>query len=73
MSNQNEKKIDDDEFIRNLDKSSILSGDESEDEEENDNDIEEKDEDEDNDEKDDEEFKESLDTEFPLSGGETEL
>ena len=33
MSNQNEKKIDDDEFIRNLDKSSILSGDESEDEE----------------------------------------
>ena len=64
MSNQNEKKIDDDEFIRNLDTSAPLSGDENEEDE--DNDIDEK-------EDDDEEFKESLDTEFPLSGGETEL
>ena len=58
MSNQNEKKIDDDEFIKNLDSEFPLSGGEMEEDDET---------------EEDEDFKDSLDTEFPLSGGETEL
>ena len=67
MSNQEKKKIDDDEFIQNLDNSPLEEGDEDVD----DDDIEE--DQDDLDDEDDEEFKEHLDTEFPLSGGETEL
>jgi len=65
MSNQEEKNINDDDFIKNLDNSSPLS-----DGADDDDDIDENDEDKD---EEDEDFKESLDTEFPLSGGETEL
>lgn len=76
MSNQDKKKVDDDEFFRNLDTEFPLSGGETDDddtdENEQDNDEDEKEED-DEDEKEDEEFKHQLDTEFPLSGGETEL
>ena len=70
MTNQDEKKIDDDEFIQNLDTSFPLSGGENDEDLENDED-EDNDKDE-NDDEDDEEFKENLETEFPLSGGETE-
>ncbi len=63
MSNQEKKKIDDDEFIQNLDNAPL-----------EDDDIEDDDVDDlDDEDEDDEEFKENLDSGFPLSGGETEL
>ena len=65
MANPNEKKVDDDDFMKNLDTVYPLSGGEEDDDMETDEDME-------DDEEDDEEFKESLDTEFPLSGGETD-
>ena len=66
MANPNEKKVDDDDFIKNLDTEYPLSGGEADDDDlETDEHME-------DDEEDDEEFKESLDTEFPLSGGETD-
>ena len=65
MANPNEKKVDDDDFMKNLDTEYPLSGGEEDEDMETDEDME-------DDEEDDEEFKESLDTEFPLSGGETD-
>ena len=63
MSNTNEKRTDDDEFIKNLDTEYPLSGGENEDD---------TDEGEETEEETDEEFTKHIDTEFPLSGGETD-